>query len=87
MKSILMFTASLFNTQLLISALMLSRVLPATSAEAKGVCSTGSYKTCVACCATNPAININSRDRCASQCSDFRDSPLQKELADKKKQK
>jgi hypothetical protein len=53
------------------------------SAQAAGVCSTGSYKTCMTCCATNGTIT--NRDACSSGCSVFKDSPLQKEIEAKKK--
>lgn len=39
-------------------------------AEARGICSTGAYKTCVACCKTNPAIT--NRPLCQYQCGDYK---------------
>jgi hypothetical protein len=55
-------------------------LMSCSSADAVGVCSTGHYKTCLTCCATNPTIT--DRDRCSRGCSDFRDSPLQQQIRD-----
>lgn len=51
-----------------VTALGLVLVL-ATPAWAAGVCSTGNYKTCVACCKSNPTIT--NRDLCSSQCEGY----------------
>ena len=40
-----------------------------SSASAKGVCSTGAYKTCVSCCKTHPAVT--NRELCTCQCGDY----------------
>jgi hypothetical protein len=54
-----------------------------TATEARGICSTGRYKTCLTCCATDGTIS--DRDRCSRGCGDFKDSPLQQLITEKKK--
>ena len=47
-------------------------VLVALSApvSARGVCSTGAYKTCVSCCKSHPAVT--NRELCTYQCGDYK---------------
>jgi hypothetical protein len=45
-------------------------VVAITSSAQAGTCSTGAYKTCVACCKTNPAIKT-SVGNCVNQCKDY----------------
>jgi len=40
------------------------------AAQARGVCSTGAYKTCVACCKSNPTIT--NRELCTYQCGEYK---------------
>lgn len=45
-------------------------LLAASASHARGVCSTGAYKTCVACCKTEPSIT--NRPLCTYQCGDYK---------------
>ena len=46
-------------------------------ANAKGVCSTGAYNTCVACCKTHPTVT--NRELCVYQCGDYKILERQKQ--------
>jgi hypothetical protein len=50
-----------------------------SSASAKGICSTGAYKTCVSCCATHPAVT--NRELCTYQCGDYKILERQKKAS------
>jgi hypothetical protein len=58
---------TMIRTILLLVAGLLALSLPV---YAKGVCSTGAYRTCVACCKSHP--QVSNRELCTYQCGDYK---------------
>ena len=64
-----------------LSIAALAVVACCSPAAARGVCSTGAYKTCVACCKAHPAVN--NRELCAYQCGDYKILERQKKASER----